>query len=161
MSPKDIEEPRFIADANVGRLARWLRMMGYNSTLFRGKDDSEMVIMALREGRIILTRDRQIVQRRQAVLGRLKVALFTTDNSMEQITQLLHKYPLDPFHNPFSLCIECNEPLEPLERNTVRNKVPAYVFKTQSNFKHCRKCGRIYWQGTHWNNMLKKLKQLS
>lgn len=161
MNAEAIIEPRFIADANVGRLARWLRMMGYDTLLFNGADDSEMVITALKEERVILTRDRQIEQRRQAVQGRLKVLTFTTDNSEKQMIQLIRKYSLDPFYNPFSLCIECNIPLKCLEKEAVRIKVPPYVFKTQASFKLCSRCGRIYWQGTHWTQMLDKLKQLA
>ncbi|MFH0913937.1 MAG: DUF5615 family PIN-like protein, partial [Chloroflexota bacterium] len=73
------DSPKFLVDQNVGKLARWLRMMGYDATFFTGDDDSEMVSRALKEGRIVLTRDTRIMQRRVVTSGKLKVILLETD----------------------------------------------------------------------------------
>ena len=152
-------DPRFIADQNVGKLARWLRMMGYDTCFFDGEDDSEMVAMAVAESRVILTRDRQIAKRRLVSSGRLKVCLFDTSEPGEQIRQLIKDYKLKTDFKPFSLCIECNRALEPRTREQVEDRVPPYVFKTKRSYMECPACHRIYWRGSHWQGMCRRLKE--
>jgi len=154
-----MEAPRFIADQNVGKLARWLRMMGYDTRFFDGEDDSEMVAIAVAESRVILTRDRQIARRRLVSSGRLKVCLFDTSEPGEQIRQLIKDYKLKIDFKPFSLCIECNRALEPRTREQVEDSVPPYIFKTKRSYMECPACHRIYWRGSHYQGMCRRLKE--
>ena len=149
---------KFIVDSNVGKLAKWLRMMGYDARFFTGSNDSHMVRTALDEGRVILTRDTQIVKRRVVASGQLKVILITSDDPELQIHQVITALNLD-CARPFTVCLECNEPLEERSREQVKDLVPPYVFQTQSQFVECPACHRIYWRGTHWQAMTRKLKQ--
>ncbi|MFC2003871.1 Mut7-C RNAse domain-containing protein [Chloroflexota bacterium] len=154
------ESLKFIVDYNVGKLARWLRMMGYDTMLFTGEDDSRMVSTALRQERVILTRDTEIMKRRVVTSGRLKAILIETDEPDLQIRQVIESLNLDCQFSPFTICLECNQPLRETNREQVKDLVPPYVFQTQSQYMECPACRRIYWQGTHWQAMTEKLEKL-
>ncbi len=152
-----MRDVKFIADNNAGKLARLLRMIGYDTLLFKGADDGQMVNMALAQGRAVLTRDREIPKRRVVTAGRLKVLLIMDDDPRKQLLQVAETLGLDYQYHPFSLCLECNEPLVPRSQEEVKDLVPPYVFKTQSQYVQCPKCQRVYWRGTHWEAMTRKL----
>lgn len=157
-----IEKPgelKFIVDNNVGKLAKWLRMMGYDTLFFDGPDDTQMVRIAFTEGRIIITKDTQLMERRIITSGRLQAVLITDDDPECQVRQVIEQLKLDCNFNPFSLCLECNRPLEPRAAEDIKDRVPPYVFKTQSRYVECPDCHRIYWPGTHWQAMVEKLKE--
>ena len=153
--------PRFMVDHNVGKLARWLRMMGYDARFFKSGDDSAMIAAALAEGRVILTRDTRISKRRLVVSGQLKVIVFETDRSEGQICQLIEALGLDSRFRPFTLCLECNQPLAGRAKQQLKDRLPPYVYKTQQQYMECPVCRRIYWRGTHWQAMKKKLDEFS
>jgi uncharacterized protein with PIN domain len=155
-----IGELRFIVDHNVGKLARWLRMMGYDSVFFEGPDDATMVRQALAESRIILTRDTGIMKRRVVTSGRLKVILIASDEPDEQVRQLLGPLDLPGGARPFTLCLEDNAPLVERAPAEVKDRVPLYVFRTQTQYMECPMCRRVYWRGTHWQAMKKKLEEM-
>jgi uncharacterized protein with PIN domain len=151
---------KFIVDHNVGKLARWLRLMGYDTLMFGGGDDTRMVSTALAQGRVILTRDTQIMKRRVVTSGRLAVVLIQSEQPEVQATQVIGALGLDCQFRPFSLCLECNLPLEERRKEEVKDLVPPFVFRTHNQYKQCPSCRRIYWQGTHWEAMTKKLASL-
>jgi len=155
------ERLKFIVDHNVGRIAKWLRMVGYDALLFTGTNDTDMVNTALTENRILLTRDTQIMQRRVATNGQLKIILIKSDRFEEQIKQVTYALKLDS-HDflPFTICLECNRPLVYKSKEDVKNKVPSYVFQTQTQYMECPVCHRIYWRGTHWQSMVRKIESL-
>jgi len=146
-----------MVDSNVGKLARWLRIMGYDTRFFDGGDDSAMVATALAEGRVILTRDTQIVKRRVVTTGKLKVVLLQSDEPEQQMRQVIGALELDSQFQPFTLCLECNQPLLARSKSEVEDRVPPYVFRTQSQYMECPACHRIYWRGTHWQAMARNL----
>jgi uncharacterized protein with PIN domain len=152
---------KFIVDQNVGKLARWLRMMGFNSLFFTGEDDSQMVKQALAEGRILLTRDTGIMQRRVVINGRLKAILFTSEEPEQQMQQLMSELDLKSLSQPFTICLECNHPLVDIAPADVKDRVPPYVYKTQTRYVECPACRRVYWRGTHWAAMLRRLEKLA
>jgi uncharacterized protein with PIN domain len=145
----------------VGKLARWLRMMGYDTTLFTGEDDSRMVVNALRQGRLILTRDTQIMKRGVITSGRVKAILIDSEEPERQIKQVITTLNLDCRFRPFTLCLECNQPLRGISKDEIEERVPAYVFQTQNDYMECPVCHRLYWPGTHWQSMTRKLESLS
>jgi uncharacterized protein with PIN domain len=157
---RQINAAKFIVDHNVGKLAKWLRMMGYDTLSFTGEDDSSMIAIALAEDRIILTRDTHIMERRLVTTGRLKAILIAYEMPELQIKQVIAALKLDIHFQPFSLCLECNQPLVKKDREQVRGRVPPYVFKTQQQYMECPACNRIYWRGTHWRAMTRKLERL-
>ena len=133
--------------------------MGYDTLFFDGSDDSRMVAIALDEGRVILTRDTQIMRRRVVTSGRLKAILVKSDEPEQQLHQIIDTLNPDCKFRPFALCLECNQPLLERSREQVKDLVPPYVFQTQSQYMECPACHRIYWRGTHWQAMTKKLKK--
>ena len=152
-------EPRFIVDVNVGRLAKWLRAMGYDS-LFPGEiGDNELVRTALRDHRIIVTKDTGLTERRLVTTGMLKVLLIQHDDLQNQLRQVI-KYLGTNLKRPFSRCIRCNEPLLDVAKDAAKDRVPPHVFRTQADFMKCPLCQRIYWRGTHWENMARQLAEL-
>ena len=157
---KAISELRFIVDHNVGKLAKWLRLMGYDSLFFDGSDDSHMVARALAEGRVILTRDTEIMKRRVITSGRIKAVLINSDDPERQMQQLMDTLDLNRQFRPFTLCLECNQPLLERSREEVKDLVPPYVYKTQRQYMECPACHRIYWRGTHWEAMSRMLETL-
>jgi len=152
------EDLRFIVDLNVGRLARWLRMMGYDTLLFDHGEDYRMIRIALDQARIIITRDTRIMERRVITSGRLRAILVNGDRPEEQMHQMLEHLPLNTDFRPFSLCLECNQPLVERSKEDVADRVPPYVFQTQEQFVECPACRRVFWKGTHWQGMSRKLR---
>ena len=149
-------EQRFIVDLNVGRLAKWLRVMGYDALFISEADDDELIRIALKEKRIILTKDSLLVQRRVVSSGQVQALLITHDDHRMQLKQVVNSLGLSA-HQDFSRCIDCNTPLMDTARESVREKVPPYVYQTQEEFMACPNCTKIYWRGTHWHNMRQEL----
>jgi len=154
------DTPKFIVDCNVGKLARWLRLMGYDARFFDGDDDSDLVAIAKTEGRVILSRDTRIMKRRLITSGQIKAVLIDSDQPERQIRQVVDTLGLDSRFKPFTVCLECNQPLVEKAKDEVAELVPPYVFKTQNYFMQCPNCQRFYWRGTHWQAMMKKLESL-
>ena len=150
---------KFIVDNNVGKLAKWLRIMGYDTLFFNGTNDADLVAMALAEGRVILTRDTQIMRRRVVTSGQLKAILINSDEPEQQMHQVIDTLNLDCQFRPFALCLECNQPLLERSKQEVKDLVPPFVFQTQSQYMECPACHRIYWRGTHWQAMTRKLEK--
>jgi uncharacterized protein with PIN domain len=151
---------KFIVDHNVGKLVKWLRMMGYDTQFFTGDDDWEMIISALNEGRVILTRDTQIMRRGVIANGRLKAILIQSEEPRLQMQQVVDTLSLDCQSNLFTLCLECNQSLEERTKPEVEGRVPPYVFQKHDKYMGCPSCHRIYWKGTHWRAMIRKLETL-
>jgi len=148
---------KFIVDNNVGKLAKWLRMMGYDTLFFDGSNDARMISIALAEERVVLTRDTQIMKRGVITKGRVKAVLPQSDEPELQMRQVIDSLNLDCQFKPFSICLECNQPLEQRGKEQVEDRVPPYVFQTQNQYMECPNCHRIYWRGTHWQRMREKL----
>ncbi len=151
--------PRFIVDQNVGKLAKLLRLLGYDTIFFSGETDAQMVDIALAEKRTLLSRDTHLLERRVAASGQVKVVLLNSDDIEKQIRQVVMDLHLNDFQ-PFTLCLEDNQPLIARTREEVQDRVPPYVWKTQTEYVECPRCHRIYWKGTHWDAMTRRLKKL-
>jgi uncharacterized protein with PIN domain len=145
-------KPRFLVDVNVGRIAKWLRVIGYDALYIPDADDGELVRVAGEQDRIILTRDRYIAERRAVASGKVRVLLLRSHDFREQMREVTEALDLG-FHDGFSICIECNAPLQEIDKESVRDRVPDFVFSTQDSFQVCPYCGKLYWRGTHWHNM--------
>jgi uncharacterized protein with PIN domain len=150
-------EQRFIADAMLGKLARWLRVMGCDVEYFSMIDDGELVARADRSGRLILTRDTLLVRRRRARENHFFVR---GDDYRDQVRQVVQAFAIDPFAHFLSRCLECNALLDDFARELAVERVPPYVFATQETFLACPVCGRLYWRGTHRARMFEELRQM-
>lgn len=149
-----------MVDINVGRLAKWLRAMGYDTIFPKENGDNELVRIALRENRVLVTRDSGTALRRVVRLGQMSVALIEKDDLRSQLKQLVQDLELD-LSGGFSLCVCCNEPLHSIDKQDVADLLPPYVLLTQPKFFECPECRRVYWPGTHWANMKSELSQVS
>lgn len=154
-------EITFIVDSNAGKLARWLRMMGYDALFFNDIEDGRLVDMAMKEGRVVVTRDTQIAKRRVATNGSLRVILTRDDDPRRQLLQVMKELSLDSRQTQFTRCLECNRRLKPRSKEEVKDLVPPYVFSTQAQYMQCPSCNRVYWQGTHWQRMKNDLEEIT
>lgn len=137
------DPPSILVDAMLGRLAKWLRLAGYDTTYWRDGSDEALIDRAQAEGRLIVTRDRQLAGRRG--VRALLIAAETLDAQLAEARAALGGDP-----QPFTRCPECNTALADLTRETARDLTPPYVWNTQREFRRCPGCGRVYWKGTHW-----------
>ena len=151
--------PKFVVDVNVGRLAKWLRIMGYDTLFPTHAEDNELVRIAIQGGRIIVTRDAGLAVRHAVTTGRLKVVLIKADDLKNQLLQVIATLQLEAAYQ-FSRCIRCNQPLEGITRDLAVDKVPPYVFNTQTEFMIFPLCQKVFWRGTHWTNMQMELAEL-
>ena len=137
---------RFIADASLAGLARWLRVCGYDTVVFQGEAGRAMMRQALAGRRILLTRRRDMLERQFP--GR--IVLMPVADAGRQLKYVVEKLSLEVRREKMlSLCLLCNELLEPLAREEVCDLVPPHVFENHEKFNRCRLCGRIYWEGSH------------
>jgi uncharacterized protein len=146
-----------IADAMLGALARWLRVLGLDVAYDPALDDPELVERAVAEGRVILTRDRRLVERRLA----RNHLLIRSDAVDEQVRQVLEELGIRP--DPGRLlgrCLRCNALTEPMTAEDARAVVPPWVARTQDEYRACPVCGRIYWSGSHAERMREKLERM-
>ena len=140
------EAPKFVADAMLGSLARWLRILGFDTRYLQG-DDAMIAYHARAEERILLTRDRELAHRKGVAS-----ILIASQSLPEQLAQVLTEVGGPP-DGQGPRCMVCNGTLEPLAWEVAAAEVPPYVAKTQREFHRCAECGRIYWKGTHWDGI--------
>ncbi len=145
---------KFLADNMLGRLATWLRLLGYDTAYLPEASDPELARIARAEERILLTRDVELTRRRG--VRHLLIESEKVDQQLQQVFRTLNLTA----RQAFSRCAECNTPLDQINKETVRGQVPPYVFQTQERFLRCPNCQRVYWRGTHWARMLARLEDL-
>lgn len=139
----------------LGKLAKWLRMLGYDTVYIAGADDDELVRLTVREDRILLTRDTRLCERRMV---RKRCVFVKWGTTAEQIRQVFEELGISPDQEfLFTRCTICNSEITPLEKPQVKGRVPPYVFRTQAQYGFCSACGKIYWRGTHVQHVLEAL----
>jgi uncharacterized protein with PIN domain len=145
---------KFLADATLAGLARWLRLLGFDTVCVRGEAGRPLMRQAAGEGRILLTRRRDLMERQFS--GRL--LLLPDTATVKQLSFVLQKLSLEiQAQNFCTLCLSCNQKLVSLERESVRDLVPEYVFEHCTAYTRCPQCRKIFWPGTHQRNALQFL----
>jgi uncharacterized protein with PIN domain len=147
--------PRFLVDGMLGRLAKWLRLLGYDTVYDNSASDPELARRSRAEGRVLLTRDRELSARRG-----LRTLLIQSEILEEQVQEVQDAFALSS-PAPLSRCAVCNTELEIASPTDVIPHVPPYVLKTQSEFRRCPGCGRTYWPGTHLQEMRRQMDRFS
>jgi uncharacterized protein with PIN domain/sulfur carrier protein ThiS len=144
----------FVADAHLGGLARFLRMLGFDTLHRNAFADEEIRRLAEAERRIVLTRDRELLKCREIARGAYVRAL----KPEAQLREVAARYGLAAGARPFTLCLRCNLALQAMDRAAVAERVPAAVYALHQRFMHCPGCDGIFWPGSHYERMLSALR---
>jgi uncharacterized protein len=147
----------FIADCMLGRLAKWLKILGFDVLYFPKAEDEDLVETSRCEKRVLLTRDTGLIERSKKRAGRLFIE---SEDWREQVVQVLDEFDLWDSVRPNSRCLACNRPLKPLPKSRARNLVPPHILETAPSFAMCPDCGRVFWPGTHYGDMETKIASL-
>jgi hypothetical protein len=148
---------KFLVDFMLGKLARELRVLGFDtvyvqSVIFQNKNPVTLLNLAKEQDRVILTRNIKLKDYSE-------VFFITSEKINDQVNQVVRQFKLIKEIKPFIRCIICNEVLVSITKDEVKNKVPFYIFQTQNKFVHCPKCKRIYWAGSHLEDMQKRTRK--
>jgi uncharacterized protein with PIN domain len=148
---------RFLVDRMLGKLAKALRLLGYDAIYYQGEDLTHLICLAREQDRVILTRNTKLSARKPED----RVIRITQDHPELQLRELYEKGHIAfSEEKPFSRCLVCNILLDEMARREVEGKVPDFIFHNYREFYRCSQCGRIYWPGTHQQNMQKRMNQL-
>jgi uncharacterized protein with PIN domain len=148
---------KFLVDRMLGKLAKELRMLGYDTVYYSGKDAYQLIHRARQENRVILTRNTKLIPKRSED----RILRVTEDDPFLQLKELIQRrqITLDE-ERLFSRCLICNALLDQISKEEAEGKVPEFIFHQQRDFFRCPQCQRIYWQGSHQENMQKTIERL-
>jgi len=147
--PAGLRQSRFVLDVHLGRLAKLLRMLGFDSLYSNDLDDGDLSRISHEQTRIVLTRDRELLKRAIISHG----YCVRSDRPLEQLIEVLQRFDLKAKIRPFTRCLRCDALLEDVETAKIASSVPPYVARTYDRFRICPECSRVYWQGSHWESM--------
>jgi uncharacterized protein with PIN domain len=146
----------FIIDCMLGKLAKWLKILGFDALFFSKIEDEELLALAKKEGRILLTKDTGLIQKAKEV----QTLFLESEDWQDQVRQVIEHFHLRDKVTPHTRCIDCNEELKNLPKKNAKNLVSAFVFDKADSFALCPDCGRVFWRGTHFKDMEAKIQAL-
>jgi uncharacterized protein len=144
---------RFICDSMLGRLAKSLRMLGFDTLYERCITPQQLMQSALEQHRIILTRQTAFPQNTPTV----SILYIHSNSPEEQLREVINTCSMAASIKPFTICLRCNAALAAIEKEAAAGHVPDYVYATVEHFSACPSCGRVYWKGTHYKNMADRI----
>ena len=150
-------EPRFLLDSHLGRLAAYLRMLGFDCLYRNDYDDAELAGILQRDERILLSRDRRLLMRKVVTHGYCPRSL----DSLEQLTEVVGRFDLTKSISPFHRCVRCNHPLEPVSKEAILNRLEPLTKQYFDEFHICPDCEQIYWKGSHYERMQELIEQIA
>ena len=156
LRPEPLREPRFVLDVHLGKLARYLRLLGFDSMYANDLTDDHIVRLSVAERRIVLTRDRGILKHGAVTHG----YWLRNTAPRDQLHEVIQALDLAGRIRPFLRCMECNGVLEDVDREAVLERVPASIGREQHAFRLCGACGRIYWRGSHYEKLTQLVQEL-
>jgi uncharacterized protein with PIN domain len=149
---------RFITDGMLGKLTRWLRMLGHDVTYFRSADDEKLVELAESEKRVLLTRDHKLHQ--QAVTRGVEVVLVEAADEAGKLADLARRFGFKlEIDLSVSRCPKCNAEIRAVSKEVVADQIPEATSIYYDDFWLCLGCGKVYWQGAHWKQIEKTLEE--
>ena len=157
LRPEPLREPRFILDVHLGKLARGLRMLGFDSLYRPDWDDAAIIDRSLEDKRIILTRDVGILKQKRVTHG----YWLRSARPERQLPEVLAALQLDAQIRPFTRCMDCNGPIDPIGKKAAAEHVDGPILSRFERFWQCRRCGKVYWQGSHHRRMLQRLRRIA
>jgi uncharacterized protein with PIN domain len=147
---------KFVVDGMLGKLAKWLRILGFDVVFLNRSSDAELLRRARREKRILLTRDHPLL----ASAKNIRSLFIASEDWPEQLAQVLDAFKLRPAIKPYSRCLACNVSLRSLPRRKARNLVAPFIYEHACSFAVCPSCGRVFWPGTHYRDMDSKIEHI-
>ena len=144
---------KFVVDCMLGKLAKWLKILGFDALFFSKIEDDALLDIAADENRVLLTRDTGLIEKSK----RVKLLFIESENWRTQVEQVLDEFDLWRDVKPNSRCIECNVRIKDLPREKAKNLVTPFVFENADTFALCPDCGRVFWRGTHLKDMETKI----
>ncbi|MFO7866280.1 MAG: Mut7-C RNAse domain-containing protein [Candidatus Aminicenantes bacterium] len=146
---------KFAVDCMLGKLAKWLRIFGFDAVFFTRIEDRDLLNLAGKEERVLLTKDTGLLE-----MADIPSLYIESEDWEHQMIQVLRRFRLKDQVRPYTRCVECNVPLKPLPKEKARNLVSPFVFERASSFSLCPQCGRLFWPGTHHQDMCAKVEAL-
>ena len=153
---KPLRNPAFILDVHLGKLARYLRLCGFDTLFFRHLTDQEIIRISRKEHRIILTRDRELLKNKLVTHG----YWIRSPHPEEQFSEVFKRFDLKNFEDPFSRCLECNGILTVVPKEEIIDHILPKTREYYNEFKKCPGCGHIYWEGSHYEKMKKQIEKM-
>lgn len=146
---------KFLADSMLGKLAKWLRIIGFDTTYYNSLSDKELIALAEREERILITRDKKLSK-----CWIIPSLYIKSEDVEEQLQQIVNHFNLKIEESLGRYCPLCNENLKEVKKEKIRPLIPELVYNSYKDFWQCLKCFKIYWEGTHWENIKKRVNNL-
>lgn len=147
---RPLRRPRFLVDANLGRLSRLLRLLGFDSRYDQSMDDEEIAAIAAENGLTILTRDRGLLMRRVVTRG----YFVRSQVPRTQTAEVVRRFDLREQMRPFTRCVECNGLIKPVSKAEIQDRLPHNTRLFYDTFYRCSRCSKLFWRGAHWRNLL-------
>lgn len=155
-APKIAIEPRFILDVHLGKLARYLRMLGFDTLYHNNYDDPELADISSNEQRILLTSDRKLLMRKKITRG----YYMRSRHPKQQVKELLKHYKLFGYRPKFARCISCNGLIRKVKKEMIDAQLMPLTRKHYHEFFQCADCKKIYWEGSHYDKMQRLISQI-
>jgi uncharacterized protein with PIN domain len=151
---------KFIADHMLGTLAKWLRLLGYDTLYPKNLKDVDLVEMARKEGRVLLTRDKEIPKRK--ISRDVKIILISQEDLQMQLTEVFTSIGLKPDPEKILMrCSVCNAAIKPISKIEAQDHIPEGVLECHEKFWECPDCSRYYWEGTHWKKIMETIEKIN
>ncbi len=156
LRPKPLRDPRFVVDVNLGRLSRYLRLLGFD-TLYRNDYlDRDLVEISLEQGRIVLSRDRNLLKHAAITHG----CFIHSTEPLRQVEEVIARLDLVNSATPFRRCVRCNGMLQPVGKSVIEDRLPLLTRKYIKEFWLCGDCGQVFWKGAHYQQMVELVDRL-
>lgn len=156
LQKRSLHNPRFLADVNLGRLARYLRLAGFDTAYRNDAKDPELVEQMKREDRVLLTRDRRLLMN-----GAVEAGYFVrSDIPVRQLEEVFYRFDLYRQRDPFSRCSNCNHRLSKVEKEAVKERLLPKTKRYVDDFSQCPECRKVYWSGSHLDRLEPELQKL-
>lgn len=156
LRPRPLRCTRFILDVHLGKLARYLRMLGFDAAYEQDQDDAAIIDLSLQQQRVILTRDLGILKQNRVTHG----YWLRHDEPGRQLREVLLALDLFRQLQPFTRCMDCNGRIRLVDRKAVRGQISPNTFQQFQAFWQCRDCRKIYWRGSHYEGMLRQVNEI-
>lgn len=155
LRPKPLRVPRFVLDVHLGKLAVYLRMLGFDALYRSDFGDDELASAAAAEGRALLSKDRRLLARPEIMRG---YAVREKEPRL-QLVEVGHRFDLGSSISPFTRCFRCNIVLAQVSKEDILDSLPPEVRRSFDEFRRCAGCGRIYWKGSHYQRMVELIEE--